>query len=139
MRNSPSLGMNGGLTSLVRAVLVAFALALFAPAVAHADTFLQLKALIEHGQYDQARDLAAHASANPEVNKLNLAFTNALILYQGQDTQSAFGQVVGGFFGPAGTETAGVFDVQDHAGAIGSDLDPSTMKITGAFGATVAP
>ena len=63
----------------------------------------------------------------------------ALILYQGQDTQSAFGQVVGGFFGPAGTETAGVFDVQDHAGAIGSDLDPSTMKITGAFGATVAP
>ena len=90
MRNSPSLGMNGGLTSLVRAVLVAFALALFAPAVAHADTFLQLKALIEHGQYDQARDLAAHASANPEVNKLNLAFTNALILkLQGKYAEAA--------------------------------------------------
>ena len=49
---------------------------------------------------------------------------------------SAFGQVVGGFFGPNGVETAGAFDVQDHAGAIGADADPSSVKITGAFGGT---
>ncbi len=65
----------------------------------------------------------------------------ALTLYQVVDetkySSSAFGQVVGGFFGPGGVETAGTFAVQDHAGAIGTDLDPSTLKITGSFGGTV--
>ena len=81
--------MNGRLTSLVRTLFVAFALVL-APAIAHADTFLELKALIESGQYEQARDLAAHASPSPEANKLNLAFTNALILkVQGKYAEAA--------------------------------------------------
>ena len=44
------------------------------------DTFPHLKALIEAGQYDQARDYAAHVSPDAATDALNLAFTNALIL-----------------------------------------------------------
>jgi hypothetical protein len=90
MRKSSSLKMNGGPVSLVRMLCVAIALAIVAPAVAHADTFLQLKALIESGQYEQARDLASHASPDAATNALNLAFTNALILkVQGKYAEAA--------------------------------------------------
>ena len=44
------------------------------------DTFPRLRALIEARQYDQAREFSAHASPDPEINKLDLAFTEALIL-----------------------------------------------------------
>lgn len=67
-----------GLLLFVAAVLALLAGAA-APAYA-ANTFGQLKALIEDGHYAEARDFAAHASKSPELNKLNLAFTDALIL-----------------------------------------------------------
>jgi len=44
------------------------------------DAFPRLKALIESGQYDQAREFAAHASPDMQMNRLSLAFANALIL-----------------------------------------------------------
>jgi hypothetical protein len=44
------------------------------------DAFPRLKALIESGQYHQAREFAAHASPDMQMNRLSLAFANALIL-----------------------------------------------------------
>ena len=80
-----------GPAGLLRALLFSVAIAMLALSPARAaDTFVRLKALIESGQYDQARDLAAHASKNPQVNALNLAFTNALILkVQGKYAEAA--------------------------------------------------
>ena len=76
---------------LLRVFLLAIAMAIVALSPARAaDTFVRLKALIESGQYEQARELAAHASPNPKVNALNLAFTNALILkVQGKYAEAA--------------------------------------------------
>ena len=64
-------------------LLFCAALWLIAGAVAPAysdDNFTTLKALIESGQYDKARDFAAHATGDAAADQLNLAFTNALIL-----------------------------------------------------------
>jgi len=44
------------------------------------DSFVTLKAMIESGQYDKAREFAAHATGDPATDQINLDFTNALIL-----------------------------------------------------------
>lgn len=71
------VGSSGRLFCLLLLLLLAGAMVI---APARADNFSVLRSLIESGKYDEARALSAHASANTETNKLNLAFTEALIL-----------------------------------------------------------
>jgi hypothetical protein len=50
------------------------------------------------------------------------------------DGESAYGQVIGGFFGADGLETAGAFDIQNSV-----DPTAASLKVTGAFGGKATP
>jgi hypothetical protein len=76
----------------------------------------------------------SHATYSAASGVAGQALTLYTVVDDTKYTSSAFGQVVGGFFGPGAAETAGTFSVQDHAGAIGAELDPSNVKIIGSFG-----
>lgn len=86
LRPSSSRRPHGLLLFLCAAM---FALAPLVGAQA-ATAFQILKYLIDHGQYDQARQLAAHVSKDAATDKLTLDFTNALILkHQGKLKEAA--------------------------------------------------